>query len=119
MVAYEIVANALAATVSGADLDLVAVARNRHPERASGMEARIGAEAGHLAARQGVTREQANEIVKQILAQYKDQMGEAPIGQRFDECYDLETLQPTQEYLELYERVKEKLNGFGLDYALL
>ncbi|MFQ6016042.1 MAG: monomethylamine:corrinoid methyltransferase [Anaerolineae bacterium] len=119
MVAYEIVANALVATVSGADLDLVAVARNRHPERASGMEARIGAEAGHLAARQGVTREEANEMVKQVLAQYEAQMDEAPIGKRFDECYDLETLQPTQEYLDLYERVKEKLSRFGLDYSLL
>jgi methylamine--corrinoid protein Co-methyltransferase len=119
MVVYEIVANALAATVSGADLDLVAVARNRHPERASGMEARIGGEAGHLAARQGITRGQANGIVKQILAQYEAQMNEAPLGQRFDECYNLSTLQPTQEYVDLYGRCKEKLSGFGLDYSLL
>lgn len=119
MVAYEIVASALAATVSGADLNLVAVARNRYPERASGMEARIGAEAGHLVARQGVTREQANEMVKQILGQYEAQIDEAPIGKQFDECYDLETLQPPQEYLDLYERAKEKLSGFGLDYSLL
>ena len=119
MVAYEIVANAMAATVSGADLDLVAVARNRHPERASGMEARIGAEAGHLTARQGVTREQANEIVKQILTQYEAQMDEAPIGKRFDECYNLSTLQPTQEYVDLYGRCKDKLSEFGLNYSLL
>ncbi len=119
MVVYETVANALAATVSGADLDLVAVARNRYPERATGMEARIGAEAGHLVARQGVTREQANEIVKQILLQYETQLDKAPIGKRFDECYDLETLQPTQEYLDLYGRCKEKLSGFGLGYSLL
>jgi len=119
MVAYEIVANAIAATVAGADLDLAAVARNRHPERATGMEARIGAEAGHLTARQGVMREQANEIVKQILAQYEDQIAEAPIGKRLDECYNLDTLEPTIEYVELYEQVKEKLRGFGLDYSLL
>ncbi|UCG04808.1 MAG: monomethylamine:corrinoid methyltransferase [Desulfobacterales bacterium] len=119
MVAYEIVAHALAATVAGADLDLAAVARNRHPEHATGMEARIGAEAGHLIARQGVTREQANEIVKQILTQYEDQLADAPIGKRLDECYRLETLEPTQAYLELYEQVKEKLGKFGLDYSLL
>jgi methylamine--corrinoid protein Co-methyltransferase len=119
MVAYEVVAHALAATVAGADLDLAAVARNRHPERATGMEARIGAEAGHLTARQGVTRDQANEIIKQILAQYEDQLAEAPIGKRLDECYNLETLEPTHEYVELYEGVKEKLSKFGLDYSLL
>ena len=89
------------------------------PEHATGMEARIGAEAGHLAARQGVTREQANEIVKQVLAQYEDQLAEAPIGKRLDECYNLESLEPTQEYVELYEKIKEKLSIFGLDYSLL
>jgi methylamine--corrinoid protein Co-methyltransferase len=119
MVVYEIVAGVLAATVSGLHLNLVAVARNKLPERSSGMEARIGAEAGHLAARQGITRKQANDIVKQILAGYEIMIADAPIGKRFDECYNLETIKPTQEYLDLYEQCKEKLNGFGLDYSLV
>jgi methylamine--corrinoid protein Co-methyltransferase len=83
------------------------------------MEARMGAETGHLAARQGITREQANDIVKQILSEYEAQIIDAPIGKRFDECYNLETVQPTQEYLDLYEKCKEKLNGFGLGYSLV
>ncbi|UCF91122.1 MAG: monomethylamine:corrinoid methyltransferase [Desulfobacterales bacterium] len=119
MVVYELVAGSLAATVAGANLLLAAVARNRHPERASGMEARIGAEAGHLVARQGVTREQANEITKKILDEYETRLGEAPLGRRFDECYDLVSLQPTPAYLDLYEQCREKLRGFGLDYSLL
>ena len=119
MVIYEIVANVIASTVAGAHLNLAAVARNRHPERASGMEARIGAEAGHLVARQGITRKQANEIVKLILAQYETQITEAPLGKRFNECYDLDILQPTREYVDLYERVKEKISSFGMDYSLL
>jgi methylamine--corrinoid protein Co-methyltransferase len=119
MVVYEVVANAIASSVSGANLDLVAVARNREPERATGMEARIGAEAAHLAARQGLTREETNHIVKQILNEYEDQLDTAPVGKRFDECYDMETIQPTQEYLQLYDRCKEKLTEFGLDYSLL
>ena len=119
MVVYEIVAGVLAATVSGLHLNLVAVARNKLPEASSGMEARMGAETGHLAARQGITREQANDIVKQILSEYETQIIDAPIGKRFDECYNLETVQPTQEYLDLYEKCKEKLNGFGLGYSLV
>ena len=119
MVVFEIVAVVLAATVSGLHLNLVAVARNKHPERSSGMEARIGAEAGHLIARQGINREQANEMVKKILAKYEAQINDAPIGKRFDECYDLKRVQPTQEYLNLYERSKEKLIGVGLDYSLM
>ena len=119
MVIYEVVANALAASVSGANLLLAAIARNRHPERATGMEARIGAEAGHLGARQKISREQADDIVKQILAQYEDQIDDAPLGKRFTECYDLETLQPTREYCDLYEKCKAILTGFGMDYSLL
>jgi methylamine--corrinoid protein Co-methyltransferase len=117
MVVYEIVANAVASTVSGAHLDLVAVARNREPERATGMEARIGGEAAHLAAQIGMTRQEANELVKRILVEYEGQLDQAPIGKRFDECYDLSSVQPTQEYLNLYERCKEKLTEFGLDYS--
>ncbi|MDP7060832.1 MAG: monomethylamine:corrinoid methyltransferase [Candidatus Marinimicrobia bacterium] len=117
MVVYEIVANVLASTVSGGDLNLVAVASNRYPERATGMEARMGAEAGHLAARQGVTRTQANDIVKQLLNLYESRISDAPLGKRFDECYDMETVQPTQKYLDLYEGCKKKLSGFGLDYS--
>jgi methylamine--corrinoid protein Co-methyltransferase len=119
MVVLEIVAGALAATVSGLHLNLVAVARNKLPERSSGMEARIGAETGHLAARQRITREQANEIVKQLLAEYETRILDAPTGKRFDECYNLETVQPIREYLDLYDRCKEKLSGLGLDFSLV
>jgi methylamine--corrinoid protein Co-methyltransferase len=119
MVVNEIVAIVAAATVCGADLDLLAVARNKHPEYASGMEARIGAEAGHVVAWQGMTREQVNELVKHLLAEYEDQIEEAPLGKRFDECYDLTSVQPTQEYLDLYEQRKEKLTRLGMDYALV
>jgi methylamine--corrinoid protein Co-methyltransferase len=119
MAIHEIAAVVLAATVSGLHLNLVAVARNKLPERSSGMEARIGAEAGHLAVRQRLDRRQANEIVKRILGEYEAKIPEAPEGKRFDECYDLATVRPTREYLELYERCKEKLLRFGLDYSLL
>ena len=109
----------LAATVSGLHLNLAAIARNKLPERSSGMEARIGAEVGHLAARQGILRGEANEIVKRLLAEYEAQIPEAPTGKRFDECYNLDTVEPTREYIELYEKCKEKLSGLGLDYALI
>ncbi|MBD3306354.1 monomethylamine:corrinoid methyltransferase, partial [candidate division KSB3 bacterium] len=119
MVIWEIVATVLAATVSGLHLNLVAVARNKLPERSSGMEVRIGAEAGHVATRQGITREQANDMVKHLLAEYASQIADAPPGKTFAECYDLTTVQPTQEYLDVYERCKEQLHTLGLDYSLV
>jgi len=116
MVVQEIAATVLAATVSGLHLNLVAVARNKLPERSSGMEARIGAETAHLIARQGITRRQANTIVKRILGEYENRIPEAPQGKRFDECYDLKTVRPTQEYLDTYDRCKETLTKYGLEY---
>jgi methylamine--corrinoid protein Co-methyltransferase len=116
MVVQEIAAVVLAATVSGLHLNLVAVARNKLPERSSGMEARIGAETGHLITRQGITRKKANEIVEKILGEYENKIPEAPQGKRFDECYDLTTVRPTQEYLDVYDRCKEQLTKFGLEY---
>jgi methylamine--corrinoid protein Co-methyltransferase len=83
------------------------------------MEARISAETGHLVARQSIPRDSANDMVKKILAEYEAGIPTAPEGKRFDECYNLETVRPTREYLDLYDRCKEKLRGIGLDYSLL
>jgi len=116
MVVLEIAATVLTATVSGLHLNLVAVARNKLPERSSGMEARIGAETAYLIAEQGITRKQANEVVKKILRCYESNIPDAPQGKRFDECYDLKTVRPTQEYLDVYDRGKETLTKFGIEY---
>jgi methylamine--corrinoid protein Co-methyltransferase len=117
MVVHELAAVVLAATVSGLHLNLAAVARNKLPERSSGMEARIGAETGHQIARKRISRRQANEIVKKLLGEYESRIPEAPEGKRFDECYDLATVRPTREYLDLYERCQEKQSRFGLDWS--
>jgi methylamine--corrinoid protein Co-methyltransferase len=116
MVIYEMTAISIAAAVSGANLLACAPARNRHPERATGMEARICAEAGHVAARQRLTRTRANTIVAALLDRYEANLGDAPLGQRLDQCYDLTTLQPTAEYLDLYRKCQSRID---LDYSLL
>ena len=119
MVVYELAATSLAAVVSGLHLNPAAIARNKHPERSSGMEARISAETGYAAAGQGVTRDEANGIVKKILDEYESDINDAPLGKRFDECYDLSTVRPTREYLDIYDSCKEKLRKIGLDYSLV
>jgi len=116
---YELINHAITATVSGGCLAPAAVARNMHPERATGMEGRIAAEAGHAAATSGLTRKDANEIVKKILLKYENQIKDAPLGQKFSECYDLDTVTPTSEYLELYARIKKEVSELGLDYSAI
>ena len=119
MVVYELAATSVAAVVSGLHLNPAAVARNKHPERSSGMEARISSETGYVTALQGISRAEANDAVLKILGEYESDIADAPLGKRFDECYNLDTVRPTQEYLDIYDRCKEKLLGFGLDYSLV
>ena len=35
-------------------------------------------------------------------------------GKRFDEVYDLETLEPTQDWQDVYDSVSEELSDLGL-----
>ncbi len=119
MACYELIAHGITAAVSGADLAPAAVARNKHPERCTGMEGRICAQAAHAATRMGLSRKDANELVKKILPKYEDEISQAPMGKTISECYDMERVEPTQEYLELYERVRKEVSSLGLDYGTL
>jgi methylamine--corrinoid protein Co-methyltransferase len=78
----------------------------------SGLESRFSAEVAHAAA--GMSREQADEIVKKLLAVYEAELPSKPIGQPFQDVYNLESLQPTSEWLGVYEEVKGELVGLGV-----
>ncbi len=116
MVCYELIAHGITGTVSGANMAPAAVTRNKYPERCTGMEGRIGAEAAHATARSGMNRKTANELVLKLLDKYENRIDDAPIGKTFSECYDVERVEPTKEYLDLYAKIKTEVRGWGLDY---
>ena len=64
----ETATHAMISTVCGWHLWEMASARNKYVNRATPLEARLGVEAGHAVARQGLTREQVNEIALKLLA---------------------------------------------------
>ena len=78
------------------------------------MEARIGCEVGHAAT--GMKRIDANELVKQLLQKYEQKLENPPLGQRFQECYDLITVKPSKEYLDIYVQIKKELQELGLNF---
>jgi methylamine--corrinoid protein Co-methyltransferase len=119
MITYELAAHSLAATVSGWHLNPSAVARNRFPSHCSGMEPRMHAEVGHVAARAGITRKDASKIVNKLLDFYEKDIKTAPKGKSFRECYDIETVQPTEEYTGLWKKSRSTLHDMGLDFTLL
>lgn len=64
-------------------------------------------------------REAANNALQAILPKYEKFIEEKnpPIGKKYQECNDVTTFQPTQEYLDLYENVKKELEELGLDFS--
>ena len=65
----------------------------------------------------GMTRKQANEISKILTPKFEDKLWDPPIGKRFQDCYDMKTLMPIQEWLDIYLRVKRELMDMGVPLA--
>lgn len=119
MLFYELAAHAMAATVSGGNLVSAGIARDKYPDRVSHLEIQTGSEVGHIVARMGMTRKEANEMVKNLLSRYEKDIPNAPLGKKFGEIYDLGKVTPTGEYQELCRKIKKELMELGLDYSLL
>ena len=117
MVLYEAAAHGLASVVSGANLWEMAVARNKHKNRATPMEAKMACEVGCGAAEAGIKRSEANQLVKKIVSKYEKRIAEAPLGKTFQECYDVKRIAPTKEYAELYGTVKRELLDLGVPFV--
>ncbi len=114
---YEVAANALAITVSGGHLEGVGSADGALPN-GSGLEARWMAEVGKAAARQRMSLDQANDLTLRLLERYEpvfDRPGGNP-GQRFDQVYNLSTLQPNPDWARLYDEIKSELGQMGLKF---
>lgn len=80
----------------------------------SGLEGRLRGETSIAVA--GMKTAEANELVKKILAKYEDQLVTAPEGKTFSELYDVKKVQPTAEYMAVYQRAKEELARLGVPY---
>ena len=116
MLFRETACHALVSSVTGWDLWEMASARNKYRNRATPLEARLGVEVGHAVARQGMTREQANEVALKLLAQYEDQAADAPKGSEYQECYDVARAVPTQEHYDMYRKIKDELAQMGIEF---
>jgi methylamine--corrinoid protein Co-methyltransferase len=109
---YETAAYVAAVIASGVS------AQTTHPARAvlndyiTPMEMRGSVEINQACV--GMSRVQANELVKELLPRFEDRLADAPQGKRYQECYDVETGLPCAEYVQLYAEIKDELRGLGL-----
>jgi hypothetical protein len=116
MLFRETAVHAMVSTVTGWHLWEMASTRNKHRNRATPLEARLGCEAGHAVARQGLSREAVNEIALKLLATYESQAADAPLGAQYHECYDAAKAVPTTEHLDMYRRVKDEIAALGVEF---
>jgi methylamine--corrinoid protein Co-methyltransferase len=110
---YEIIASCAMIVRSG-------IARVQGPRPATG--AIVGACSGLEARFQGelldafskVDRVEADRIAQLAYDKYEDQLDKKPYGKPFWEVYDVEKVQPTEEWLNIYEEVRQEAIDWGL-----
>ena len=108
----EVAANALAITVSGGHLEGVGSCDGLKPN-CSGLEARLMGEVGKAAAAQGLTRAEAEPIIRRLLSEYKHVFTEGNEGLPFDEVYGSDG-EPRDFWLAMYREVRDELISLGL-----
>ena len=113
-VLWEIATVTVAATVAGLHHDGVGATGGSIEDHTSGLEQRFFAEVSHACL--GMKRDAANELVLELLSHYEESHKDEPLkGKPFSEIYDLDAVEPTEEWLEHYHRVKDGVAAIGLD----
>lgn len=116
MLFYEHCAWVIASVVSGGSVEVGASARGTALDYTSPLEPLLASEVAHAVA--GMSRREANDIVKALLEKYEPQLREPPVGQKYQECCDPVTGQPNPEFLELYLEVRREMaDQFGIQFT--
>jgi methylamine--corrinoid protein Co-methyltransferase len=112
-VLWEIAAASIASTVCGLHQGGVGATGGSTEDHTSGLENRFNAQVAHSSL--GMTRSEANGYVTEIIARYEESHKNPLAGKPFAELYNVDTLEPTEEWLDIYNRVSAALVNMGLD----
>jgi len=117
MVLYEAAAVAIGATVSGLSMGpAVGTADTKYLDFSTGLETRLMGEVARGTANSSLKRVEANEIVLNLLKRYESQITSAPLGKKFQECYDLKTVTPSKEWNGIYLEGKREIGDLGVTF---
>jgi len=114
MCLLETAAQAIADTASGRELiSGSAASKGVARDKSTPLEARIMGEAAIATA--GMKISDVNEILDRLIGSYEMEFHHPPKSKRFQDCYDLKTITPSEEYLGVYENSVHLLNELGLE----
>ena len=113
MLLYESAVGAMYASVSGCPWAwFPQPGGGKYADWVTPLECKFNAEVFKRSA--GMTRKQANEIAKVLIPKYEDKLMDPPKGKGVRECCDLKTFKPSQEWLDIYLKVKKELIELGV-----
>ena len=115
MVFRENAAHFITTTVSGGNIEAVGVGKSVHTDHQTPWECKFSTEIVHAVT--GMKRDRACEIVDDLLKKYEEDLPTAPIGKRFQDLFDVETLEPKPEYADLYDKMRDEMKGYGLKFV--
>ena len=122
MCLLEAAAQAVNDTVSGRELmSGCASAKGTALDRTTPIESRMMAYAARAAA--GMDAECANFLLDKLVTHYegtgpKRNFNTAPVGKTFQECYDVTTLNPTEEHVQVLAQAMKTMEGIGFEFKL-
>jgi methylamine--corrinoid protein Co-methyltransferase len=115
MCLLEASAQSITDTASGREiLSGVASAKGVVQDKTTGMEARMMGEVARATA--GMDIDDVNKVLDLLVSSYEGNYANAPEGKTFQECYDIATVTPTDEYVKVYDGARKKLEEFGLTF---
>ena len=85
----------------------------KYPHYFSGLENGFAGELCKLML-PGMTCSEGNKVVKKLVEQYEDRLKSPPKGKKLEECTDMKTLQPSEEWHNIYLKVKDELETLGI-----
>ena len=117
MCLLEAAAQAVTDTASGREIiSGCASAKGVALDYTTAIEARMMAYAAGAVA--GVETEKVNVMLDKLVSLYEKNFRDAPKGKTFQECYDVKTLSPTDEHLEVLDKAMKSMEGLGFEFKL-
>ena len=111
---YECAAGAVVGTVCGFNMQGAGTTGGFNRDHTTGLEARLIAEVSRASLH--LTRQEASELMPDLMKGYIDTLTEPNRGRPFAEVYNVDAVQPTDEWLDIYYTVKEEISRLGLKF---
>ena len=114
MCLLETAAQAITDTASGRELlSGVASAKGVAQDKTTGLEARMMGEAALATC--GMEIPYVNKVLDNLVGLYERNFNKVPTGKRFQDCYDVKNISPTDEYIDIYDDALKTLSDCGIE----